>query len=286
VPGDPAVTLAGGENATPEAIAAVRKDLNLDDGFFQRYWLWLKDAVQGDFGNSFVSKLPVSEELARTIPVTLSLVIAAALLGVMIGLPIGLLAGMRAGTRRDRALMTGTVVGIAIPNFVLAMMLISLFAINWKIFPALGFVKFSDNPAEWARHILMPAFCLSLAIAASMARQTRAALADVMESKYVRAAWAKGGTPRRVVAKHALKNAAIPALTVFGLQLGGLLGGSLLIEQIFSIPGLGSYIVSAVFQRDLPVIQAVGLMFALIYVLINLAIDITYGYLNPRVRVT
>jgi len=285
VPGDAAVTLAGGENSTPERIAEVRHELNLDKPFLEQYGIWLGNAVQGDFGTSFTTRQPVADDLGRTLPVTGSLVLTAAVIGVVIGVPVGLLSGMRAGSRADRAMIAGTTLGIAIPNFWLAMMLVTVFAINWHIFPAIGYTKFTDSPTEWANHIALPAFALSLGLAAAIARQLRAATAEAMESKYIRAMWAKGANTR-TVAKHVLKNASIPAVTVFGLFLGGLLGGAVIVEQIFSIPGLGSYIVNGVINRDIPVIQGVAIMFVLIFVMINLVLDITYGFLNPKVRVS
>ena len=285
VPGDAAVTLAGGENSTPERVAEVRHELHLDEPFLEQYGTWFGNAIQGDFGTSFNTRRPVADDLAQTLPVTGSLVLAASVLGILIGVPVGIFAGMRAGSRTDRALIAGTSLGIAIPNFVLAMMLISVFAINWQIFPALGYTKFTDSPTDWATHIALPTFALSLGLAAALARQLRAAMAEAMESKYIRAMWAKGANTR-TVARHTLKNASIPAVTVFGLFLGGLLGGAVIVEQIFSIPGLGQYIVSGVINRDVPVIQGVAIMFVLIFVIINLLLDITYGFLNPKVRVS
>jgi len=285
IPGDAATTLAGGIDASPERIQQIRTELNLDEPFLQRYGEWLTGAVQGDFGNSFQSGRPVSDELARALPYTVSLVLAAAFLGLLIGVPIGIYAGMRAGSRADRVMIGGATVGYAIPSFWLATVLVVVFAINWQILPALGLPKFSDDPWEWARHVIMPAFALSLALAAAIARQLRAAMAEAMESNYVRTLWANGAT-KSSIAKHAVKNAAIPAVTVFGFTLGALLGGAVIIERIFSIPGLGAYVLSGVLTRDIPVIQAVAVLFVLIYVTISLVLDVSYGYLNPKVRVT
>jgi peptide/nickel transport system permease protein len=285
IPGDAATTLAGGIDASPERIEQIRNELNLDEPFFTRYYDWVTSAVQGDFGNSFQSGQPVSEEIARALPYTVSLVLAAAFLGLLIGVPIGIFAGMRAGSRADRALIGGATLGIAIPSFWLATVLIVVFAINWQVLPALGLPKFSDDPWEWARHVVMPAFALSLGLAAAIARQLRSAMAEAMESNYVRTLWANGAT-KSAIAKHAVKNAAVPAVTVFGFSLGALLGGAVIIERIFSIPGLGGYVLSGVLTRDIPVIQAVAVLFVLIYVAISLALDISYGYLNPKVRVT
>ena len=284
VPGDPAFTLAGGENATPERIAEVTKELNLDKPFVEQYWIWLQNAVQGDLGTSFATKTPVSDDLGRFLPVTAGLVLSTSVIGLLIGVPIGVFAGMRAGSRLDRGLIASSTLASAIPNFWLAMMLLVVFVINWELFP-FRYTFFSDSPIDWARGIFLPSIALSLGLAAAVARQLRAAIAEAMASQYVRAMWAKGAT-RRTVARHALKNAAIPAVTVFGLYLGGLLGGALIVERIYSIPGLGSYIVNGVIAHDLPVVQGVALMFVLIYVTISLLLDITYGLLNPRVRVS
>jgi peptide/nickel transport system permease protein len=284
IPGDPAFTLAGGVNATPERIQEVRKELNLDKPLVEQYWLWLKNATHGDLGTSFATKTPVSDELGRYLPVTGGLVLSASLIGLLIGVPVGVVAGMRAGSRLDRGLVASSTLASAIPNFWLAMMLLVVFVINWELFP-FRYTFFSDSPIDWARSIFLPSFALSLGLGAAIARQLRAAIAEVMQSQYVRAMWARGAT-RRTVAKHVLKNAAIPAVTVFGLYLGGLLGGAVIVERIYSIPGLGSYIVNGVIAHDLPVVQGVALMFVLIYVAISLLLDITYGLLNPRVRVS
>jgi peptide/nickel transport system permease protein len=284
IPGDPAVQLAGGDNSTPERIEEVRQELNLDKPLVEQYWLWLKGAVQGDLGTSFQTKTPVADGIQQNLPVTGGLVLATSVLGLLVGIPVGVIAGMRAGTRLDRGLIATSTLAAAVPTFWLAMMLIVVFVINWSVFP-FRYTFFTDSPIDWARSIFLPALALSLGLAAAIARQLRAAMSEAMESKYVRAIWAKGGT-RRTVARHALKNAAIPAVTVFGLFLGALLGGALIVERIYSIPGLGSYIVNGIVAQDLPVIQGVTLMFVLIYVVISLLLDVAYGLLNPRVRVS
>jgi peptide/nickel transport system permease protein len=286
IPGDAAIQLAGGDNATPERIEEVRQELGLDDPFLVQYWNWLKDAATGDLGESLVTGQKVTTEIGQAFPVTLSIVIAGLMFGILIGVPAGILAGMRPGSRLDRGLITMTTLFNSIPSFWLAMLLISTFAIRWDIFPAIGFTRISEDPGEWLRSVTLPAVALGLIVAGNQARQTRAGLADVMGSAYVRTAWSMGAGTRTVVAKHALKNAAIPAVTVIGLQLGGLLGGAVLIERIFSIPGLGQYILQAIYSFNLPVIQGVALMFVVINVLISLAIDISYGFLNPRVRIS
>lgn len=286
VPGDAAVQLAGGVNASQEQVDRVREELGLNDPFVTQYWNWLSSAVTGDLGNSLTSGRAVSTEIGQTFPVTLSIVIAGLTFGVLFGVPAGILAGMRPGSRLDRVMITFTTMSNAIPSFFLAMLLITVFAINLRWFPALGFTRITEDPVQWLKAVTLPAIGIGLGVAGTQARQVRAALADVMGSAYVRTAWSMGADTRTVVTKHALKNAAIPAVTVIGLQLGGLLGGAVLVEQIFSIPGLGTYILAAINSFNLPVIQGVALMFVLINVFISLVIDISYGFLDPRVRVS
>ncbi|MGD9797956.1 MAG: ABC transporter permease, partial [Acidimicrobiia bacterium] len=270
IPGDAAVQLAGGINATPEKVEEVREQLGLDDPFITQYWNWLKDAVTGDLGQSLTTGKSVTSEIRQAFPVTLSIVAAGLAFGLIFGIPAGILAGMRPGSRLDRGLISATTLSNAIPSFFLAMLLITVFAINLKWFPALGFTRITDDPVQWLKAVTLPAIGIGLGVAGTQARQVRAALADVMGSAYVRTAWSMGADTRTVVTKHALKNAAIPAITVIGLQLGGLLGGAVLVEQIFSIPGLGTYILQAIYAFNLPVIQGVALMFVIINVMISL----------------
>jgi peptide/nickel transport system permease protein len=286
IPGDASVQLAGGINATQAQVDKVKQELGLDDPFLVQYWHWLSSAATGDLGKSLTTGKPVSTEIARAFPVTASIVVAGLTVGLLFGIPAGIFAGMRPGSRGDRALITATSIATAIPGFFLAMILITIFAIKLKWFPALGFTRITDDPVKWLRAVTLPAIGIGLAVAGTMARQTRAALADVMGSAYVRTAWSMGANTRTVVAKHALKNALIPAITVIGLLIGGLLGGTVLIEQIFSIPGMGTYIIQAINSFNLPVIQGVALMFVLINVIVSLIIDISYGFLDPRVRVS
>jgi peptide/nickel transport system permease protein len=286
IPGDAAVQLAGGAGASEEQIQEVREELGLDDPFLVQYGRWLGDAVRLDFGTSLTSGNSVTEEIADRLPRTFSIALGAMVVGLLFGVPAGIIAGMRAGTKTDRSLIAGTTFGIAIPNFVLAMLLVYVFAIELGWFPAIQLTPFSESPWEWFRSLVLPSLALGIALAASLARQLRGELTDVMSRSYVRTAWAKGGLSRRVVGKHALKNAAIPAVTVIGLQLGALLGGAVIIEQIFSISGLGGYLVSAVVSADMPVVMGVTMVFVLVYVTLSLLVDITYGLLNPKVRVT
>jgi len=288
-PGDAATSVAGGANATPEKVEQVREELGLDRPVLTRYFDWLGDAIQLDFGTSYasynnVAAPDVAQELEERIPVSLSLAFAGLFVAIVIGIPLGILAGMRPGGTIDRLGVTGTSFGLAIPNFVLAFFLIQVFALSLDWFPAQGYTKFSESPTAWLETIILPAISLGVIAAASVARQTRAALIDVLQSNYVRTAFAVGTGTRRTVVKYAFKNASIPTVTVLGLQLAGLIGGVVIIEQVFVIPGLGTYMLRALTLPDVPVIQAVTITFVIIYVTLNLIVDISYGYLNPRVR--
>jgi peptide/nickel transport system permease protein len=285
VPGDAAVQLAGGVNATEEQIEEVRQQLGLDDPFIVQYGRWLKDAVQFDFGESLTSGRSVSEDILNKLPITASIALGAIAVGIIVGVPAGIISGMRAGSKLDRGVIFGTTLGIAVPNFWLAMMLVLIFAVNLGWFPAVGFTRLTEDPWDWFKSLVLPSIALGTFVAASLTRQLRGELADVMQRAYVRTAWAKGGSGLRVVGKHALKNALIPAITVIGFTLGALIGGTVILEQIFSIPGLGTYLLLAITSSDMPVIMGVTTMFVLVYTLMSLLVDIAYGLVNPKVRI-
>jgi peptide/nickel transport system permease protein len=284
LPGDPAITLAGGDGASPEAIAEIRKQLRLDDPFPVRYARWLGDAVQLDFGVSLENGRPVSDELAARFPVTFGIATAAVVVALLVGVPAGVLGGLRPGSAIDRLGVLAASTGIAIPSFWMAMLLVAVFSVELGWLPAIGYRDFSSAPLDWLRHVALPAIALGSAAAASLARQLRAALIDVLGTHYVRTAWAKGAKSRRVIAVHALRNAALPAITILGLQWSALLGGTVIIEQIFGIPGLGTWALRAILSNDLPVIQGVTIVFVLVHVLFNLLVDLSYGWLDPRIR--
>lgn len=289
VPGDAATFVAGGENASPERIAEVREQLGLDDPFLVQYGHWLSDAVRLDFGESLVSNTSVIDEIRHRLPVTLSIVAGALTIGLVLGIPIGLWAGSRYGGVVDRVLLAVTSAGLAIPNFVLAVILINYFAVQLGWFDAVGFTRLTGPDGlqlgGWLKSLALPSIALGVGIAARLARQVRAGVVDTLHEPYIRTAWAKGCPPRLVIAKHVFKNAAMPTVTVFGLFVGGLLGGSVIVESIFAIPGIGEYLVRAITNSDLPVIQGVAVMFVLAFVIINLVVDIIYGWLNPKVEV-
>ena len=286
LPGDPAIALAGGDAASPEAIEQVRNELGLDDPFPVRYGRWVAGALRFDFGNSLENGRSVSDEIRARFPVTFGIALAAVAVTLLIGVPAGILGGLRPGSWMDRVGVLTASLGIAVPSFWLAMLLVAALAVQLGWLPAIGYRGFTESPIDWLRHVLMPAVALGTAGAASLARQLRAALVDVLGTSYVRTAWAKGARPRRVIAVHALRNAALPAVTILGLQFSALLGGTVIIEQIFGIPGLGTYALRAIISNDLPVIQGVTIVFVLVRVLFNLLVDLSYGLLDPRIRLT
>jgi peptide/nickel transport system permease protein len=285
VPGDPAVSIAGPE-ATPEAIAAVRVQYHLDQSLIVQYGYWLRDALTLDLGVSRTTGAPVIDELTARMPVTGGLVLAAAFVALLIGVPTGVLSGIRPGHALDNSSRLLSGIGLAVPNFVAAIVLVVVVGVQLRWLPIIGYEKFTSSPWEWARHMALPAVTLGLALAAIMIRQLRAAMIDTLDSNFVRAAWARGGSPRRVIGQHALKNASMPALTVFGFSLAALIGGTVIIEQIFSLPGLGPLVLSAIIGSDVPVVQAVTLLFVFTQLVVALLIDLAYGWLNPKVRVT
>ncbi|MFP5069856.1 ABC transporter permease [Pseudonocardia nantongensis] len=283
VPGDPAVSLAG-ENPDPEQIQAVRERLGLDDPFLVQFWNWFTGVRQGDLGESLFSSQSVAGAVLARLPTTLSLAGLSLAVALLLGVSVGVLAAMRPGTWVDRLATFGASLGIAVPYFWVAMLLVLLLAINVSIFPAVGYIPLSENPWQWFLHLVLPASALGLAPAAVIARQTRAAMTGVLGEDYVRTGVAKGLPPSRVVGKHALKNAAVPVVTAFGLEASRLIGGTVVIEQLFALPGLGNLAYSSVFARDVPMVQGVLLTVAALVLLINLLIDLSYGYFNPRIR--
>ena len=283
VPGDPATALAG-QNPTPEKIEKVREELGFNDPFLFQYWGWVTGAVQGDLGTSLFTGEDVWTSILGRLPVTLSLTFLALLLAAILGVLLGLVAGLNPGSWIDRLATVAASVGVALPYFWVGMMLVLLLSINNPILPSTGYVALTENPGKWFTHLIIPALSLAIAPMAVIARQTRASVATVMSEDYIRTADAKGLTRKRVIAKHALKNAAIPVVTVFGIEANRLVGGTVVIEQLFVLPGLGQLAYQSVFSRDFPMVQGVLLFTAALILLINLVVDVSYGYFNPRIR--
>lgn len=281
---DPAVTAAGGTFASKEDIAESRKELHLDDPLLSQYFRWLKGAVQGDFGDSYTRGTPVAEELERRVPVTMSLIGAATLFALLFAVPLGIFSGLRPNGTVDRGSRVFASLAIAIPSFVLAPLLKALFAVELKWLPPNGYEKFGQAPLEWLRFIALPAIALAVGIGAAVTRQLRGALVDELDTNHIRTSWAIGGATRRVVGRHGLKNASIPAITILGLQVAALVGGAVIVEQIFGLPGLGTLLISALTGRDYPMVQGAVLIIGLFFMTVQLAVDLSYAYLDPRIR--
>src|SRR3984957_3361447 len=283
IPGDPARTLAG-LNAQQAQVDKIRIQLGLNKPIVVQYWDWLIHALHGNLGNSIVANSPVVTELRQRFPVTLSMAAGGLVVIILIGVPLGLLAGTRPGSIRDRSATVVTSTFISIPDFWLAMVLVVLFAVKLHLLPAIGYVGITASPVQWATHLYLPWIALGLAGGATLARQLRSSLIDVLDQDYIRTAEAKGPRRRKIILKHALKNASMVPLTLVGLQFAYLLGGTIILETIFAMPGLGLYFYDGLLAKDLPVIQGVTLVYALTFVSINLIVDVLYGFINPRVR--
>lgn len=275
IPGDP-VDVMLGETAAPTDRAELRAHLGLDRPIAVQYRSFMAGLVRGDIGHSIHSQRPVAELVGERFPATLALAAAAALAAICIAIPLGLLSAARPGSWTDRASLTGSLLGVALPNFWLGPMLILLFAVE------LGWLPVSGN--DGASHLVLPAVTLGLSLAGILTRMTRSTVLEALHEDYIRTARAKGLSERATIGKHALANALTPILSVFGLQLGGLLAGSVITETIFSWPGLGRLTLQAIQTRDYPVVQGCVLVIALTYVLVNLATDLAYAWSNPRVR--
>jgi peptide/nickel transport system permease protein len=283
VPGDPAVTLAG-ESATKEQITEIRDKLGFDDPLVVQYGHMVKGLATGDLGTSLYSTQTVTAALGQALPVTLSLAALALVLVVVIGVTFGVLAGMRPGSILDRMLTLVASLGVAAPAYWVGMILVIVFTFQFDLLPGALYVDWADSKAEWLKHLILPAFALALAGIVEVTRQLRGSLRDTMQLDYIRTAQAKGMRQRTVIMKHGLKNAAIPVVTVIGLQVNALLGGAIAVEQVFGFNGIGGLAVKAVRDRDLPVMQGIVLVSVVVVTVSNLLVDLAYGYLNPRVR--
>ena len=283
VPGDPAAVIAG-NMATNEDIARIRTELGLDRGFFTQFLLWAKGLVSGDLGQSFFFKKEVTALIAERLEPTLSLAFLTIVLTVLVAVPLGTLAAWRHDGWLDRALMGFSVLGFSIPVFVLGYLLVYFFALKLDWFPVQGYRPLREGLWPWLHQLLLPAITLSIVYVALIARVTRASVAEALTEDYVRTARAKGLPEARVLVRHALANAAVPIVTVIGIGIALLIGGVVVTESVYSIPGLGTLTVDAVLARDFPVIQGVILFFAFLYVMVNLLVDLSYLFLDPRIR--
>lgn len=282
VPGDAAITLAG-DNATDERIAEIRQQYGLDRPFLEQYGSWLWNAAQGDLSQSLLSREPVLESIMRRFPNTLLVVGGALLLSLLIGIPLGIAAATRPGTWLDSFVTGVASLGVAVPNFWLAMILVATFSLSFNWFPATGSVPLATDFWKSIHHAVLPAVALAAGGIAEVARQLRGTLVEILSSQFVRTLHAKGLSPAAILWKHGLKNVSVNLLTVIGLLINRLLGATVVIEAVFAIPGMGGLIVYAAIHKDFPVVQGVVLAMVIIVILVNLIIDILYTVLDPRV---
>jgi len=282
-PTDPAAIIAG-DNANSEQVAEIRKRLGLDQPIHRQFVIWANRTLHGDFGESFFFKKQVAELIADRLEPTLSLAVMTISLAVLIAVPLGVLAAYRHGGWLDRIVMGFSVLGFSVPVFVIGYALIYVFAVELAWLPVQGYQRISLGIGGWLERLILPAVTLSVIYVALIARITRTSMLEVMNEDYIRTARAKGQTERKVLVRHALANAAVPIVTVIGLGVALLIGGVVVTESVYTIPGLGRLTVDAVLARDYPTIQAVILLFSLSYVLINLVVDVTYTFFDPRIR--
>ncbi|MEU5566457.1 ABC transporter permease [Micromonospora musae] len=285
LPGDPALALAG-EDRSPEALEAIRHHYGLDQPLPIQFAQYVGRMAQGDFGESIRTGIPVSSMLTTALPVTAELAVLAILIAAALGVGAGVLAAVRRGHPAEWLANGLALIGLSVPHFWLGLLAILYLSVATGLFPASGFVPLLDDPVDNLHHLILPAVILGTGLAAIIMRQTRSAMLDSLSSDYVRTAKAKGLRPRAVITRHALRNSLIVVVTIVGLQLGGLISGAVVTEQIFGLPGFGKMTIDAVFQRDYPVIQAVVLLTATAYILINFLVDLLYSVIDPRIRVT
>lgn len=282
-PGDPAAIIAG-DNATEENIARIRANLGLDRPFVVQFLDWGGSVLRGDLGTSMFSGMPVTQLVRQRMEATLSLTASTLLVAVVLAVTLGVLAAWRAGTWVDRLVMGVAVTGFSVPVFVVGYLLVYFLSMKLRWFPVQGYRPLADGLWDWGRHLVLPSLALGLAYVALIARITRTSMLEVMAEDYMRTARAKGVATLPMLLHHALKNAAVPIVTVIGIGVALLISGVVITETVFNIPGVGRLVVDAITRRDYPIIQGVMILFAGVYVLINLAVDIAYCFLDPRIR--
>jgi peptide/nickel transport system permease protein len=283
VPGDPVAAMLGREY-TPEAAAQIRKNLGLDKPLYAQYYIWMGNVVRGDLGKSIDTRESVTLQIKRALPKTLSITILAFIIGCVVAVPMGVLAALKRDSVFDYVASITTFIGISLPTFWFGIVFILIFAVKFRWFPSVGYVSPSDGLWPWFKHLLLPALAAGVGQAAVLMRFVRAGLLEVMGSDYVRTARAKGLSERKVIVDHAMRTAMIPVVTVAGLSLAGLLGGLVITETVFSISGIGRLLTTAIFAKDYPIVQGVILLITMIFVLANLAVDVLYTFLDPRIR--
>ncbi|CAN5731930.1 ABC transporter permease [soil metagenome] len=285
IPGDATLIAIGTDTRiTPEQRELVRKSYGLDQPLPVQYAKWMGHVLTGDLGKSLRTRRPLTDELRLRLPVTTQLALMAATMAIGLAIPIGVLAAVRRNSRLDYAATIGTLIGISMPNFLLATILVLIFSFKLKWLPPIGYVPFREEPINNLKVMLMPSVSLALPLTAVLMRYTRSAVLEALSHDHVQVARAKGLANRAVMTRHVLRNASIPIITVIGIQFATLLGGTVIIESIFGLPGIGRYIYESISTRDYPVVQSVTLVMAAIFVLISLVVDITYAFMDPRLR--
>jgi len=282
IPGDPALIILG-ENASPESVREVRSSLGLDKPLPVQFVLWLGKIGTGDFGSSIFTRRPVIQSIMERFPVTLILTTLSLVFALALALPSGILAAVYHNTQKDYLFMLGAILGVSLPGFWLGLMSLFIFSVHLGWFPSVGFVPIWEDFFGGLRYLVLPSVTMGLYMAAVVARMVRSSMLEVLRLEYVTHARAKGLAEWKVITKHALKNAFAPTLTTIGIQYGMLLGGAVITETVFSLPGLGKYLVLAINARDYPVVQGCILFVALTYMVINLAVDLLYSYFDPRI---
>jgi peptide/nickel transport system permease protein len=282
-PGDPAAVIAG-DQATPADVERIRQSLGLDRPFLIRFGEWVWQILHGDLGTSIFTNLPVTAMMAQRFEPTLSLMLITLTFAVAVAVPIGVLAAWKAGTWVDRVIMAFAIFGFSVPVFVIAYLLAFVFALELEWLPVQGYTPLADGIWPWLQNLILPAIALGCVYIALIARITRAAMLEVLQQDYIRTARAKGIGQQGILFVHALKNASVPIVTVIGIGVALLIGGAVVTESVFAIPGLGRLTVDAILRRDYPLIQGLVLLFSFVYVLVNLLVDLSYTLLDPRIR--
>lgn len=282
-PGDPAAIIAG-DNATEANIAQIRQRLGLDEPLWKQFLVWIASLAQGDLGQSMFWNESVMTLVAQRAEPTIALAGTTLAIAIVVAVSLGVLAAAKAGTWIDRTVMGFAVMGFSVPVFVVGYLLIFLFAVQLKWLPVQGYTPIAEGVVPWLRNLVLPSIALGLAYVALIARITRATMLDVLAEDYIRTARAKGVAPRPMLLRHAFKNAAVPVVTVIGIGIALLIGGVVITETVFNIPGMGRLVVDAIARRDYPIIQGVIILFSGVYVLVNLVVDLSYTLLDPRIR--
>ena len=282
-PGDPAAVIAG-DQASPADVERIREGLGLDRPFLVQFGTWLWRILHGDLGTSIFTNLPVSALIAQRIEPTLSLMVLTLILTILVAVPLGVVAAWKAGSWVDRTIMAFAVFAFSLPVFVVGYVLAYVFALQFDWLPVQGYTPLAEGFWPWLQNLILPALALGCVYIALIARITRASMLEVLQQDYIRTARAKGLDQRSILFVHALKNAAVPIITVIGIGVALLIGGAVVTESVFAIPGLGRLTIDAILRRDYPVIQGIVLMFSFLYVLVNLMVDVTYTLVDPRIR--